>query len=84
VKLPLYQVAAFTSRRFGGNPAAVVVLDEWLDDALLQAIALESNLSETAYVLPARNPCPLRCEPCGDRVAMAGRVDEYLRGEIEV
>jgi PhzF family phenazine biosynthesis protein len=60
MKLRLFQVDAFTSRRFGGNPAAVVVLDRWLDDVLLQAIAAENNLSETAYVISSRTPCPLR------------------------
>lgn len=49
MRLNLYQVDAFTSRVFGGNPAAVVPLDAWLPDATLQAIALENNLSETAF-----------------------------------
>ena len=49
MRLSLYQVDAFTSRVFGGNPAAVVPLDAWLPDATLQAIALENNLSETAF-----------------------------------
>jgi PhzF family phenazine biosynthesis protein len=49
MRLPLFQVDAFTSRVFGGNPAAVVPLDRWLPDATLQAIALENNLSETAF-----------------------------------
>jgi PhzF family phenazine biosynthesis protein len=51
MKLPLYQLDAFASRPFAGNPAAVVPLPRWLDDALLQAIAAENNLSETAYIL---------------------------------
>lgn len=45
----LYQVDAFTSKPFGGNPAAVVPLDAWLPDEMLQRIAEENNLSETAY-----------------------------------
>jgi predicted PhzF superfamily epimerase YddE/YHI9 len=49
VRLSLFQVDAFTSHVFGGNPAAVVPLDSWLPDATLQAIALENNLSETAF-----------------------------------
>lgn len=49
MNLPVYQVDAFTSHVFGGNPAAVIPLEEWLDDELLQAIANENNLSETAY-----------------------------------
>ena len=49
ITLPIYQVAAFTGRRFGGNPAAVVPLDAWLDEPLMQNIAAENNLSETAF-----------------------------------
>ena len=48
----LYQVDAFTSRVFGGNPAAVVPLDAWLPEDRLQEIAAENNLSETAYFVP--------------------------------
>src|SRR5215831_6836267 len=48
-KLPIFQIDAFASRVFKGNPAAVVPLDAWLPDATLQAIAAENNLSETAY-----------------------------------
>ncbi|MCB1917888.1 MAG: PhzF family phenazine biosynthesis protein [Rhodocyclaceae bacterium] len=44
-----FQVDAFAERPFAGNPAAVCVLDEWLDDWLMQAIAAENNLSETAF-----------------------------------
>jgi len=50
-KLPMWQVDAFSARRFAGNPAAIVSLDAWLPDEILQAIALENNLSETAYLL---------------------------------
>jgi len=49
--LPLYQVDAFTSKLFGGNPAAVVPLEKWPDDSTLQNIAAENNLSETAFFL---------------------------------
>jgi PhzF family phenazine biosynthesis protein len=49
MKLPLYQVDAFASELFSGNPAAVCPLDKWLDDRTLQAIAAENNLSETAF-----------------------------------
>ena len=51
MKVPIYQVDAFTSELFSGNPAAVCILDEWLDDARLQAVAAENNLSETAFVV---------------------------------
>jgi predicted PhzF superfamily epimerase YddE/YHI9 len=60
MKLPLYQVDAFTSRLFGGNPAAVVILDRWLDDEAMQAIAAENNLAETAFVIPGPGTMPLR------------------------
>jgi PhzF family phenazine biosynthesis protein len=49
VKIPLYQIDAFTSRRFAGNPAAVCPLEEWLEPATMQQIAAENNLSETAF-----------------------------------
>jgi PhzF family phenazine biosynthesis protein len=52
MRIPLYQIDAFTSQVFRGNPAAVCPLEAWLDDALLQAIAAENNLSETAYIVP--------------------------------
>jgi PhzF family phenazine biosynthesis protein len=52
VDLKIFQVAAFTAQSFGGNPAAVLPLDEWLDDAVMQAIAAENNLSETAFFVP--------------------------------
>ncbi len=51
MRIPLFQVDAFTSRVFGGNPAAVALLDSWLPDAALQAIAEENNLAETAFVV---------------------------------
>ncbi len=60
MKLPLYQIDAFTSRLFGGNPAAVVLLDEWLPDTTLAAIAAENNLAETAYVIARGEVMPLR------------------------
>lgn len=51
MRLPLFQIDAFARRPFEGNPAAVVPLESWLDDAILQAIALENNLSETAFLV---------------------------------
>ena len=54
MELSLYQVDAFASALFRGNPAAVCPLDAWLPDEILQAIALENNLSETAYYVPSR------------------------------
>lgn len=49
MKLDIYQVDAFTNKPFGGNPAAVVPLETWLPDETMQLIALENNLSETAF-----------------------------------
>jgi PhzF family phenazine biosynthesis protein len=49
--VPLFQLDAFTRRRFAGNPAAVIVLERFLDEALLQKIAAENNLSETAFLV---------------------------------
>ena len=52
MQIPLYQVDAFTSQLFKGNPAAVCPLERWLPDETLQAIAAENNLSETAFFVP--------------------------------
>ena len=49
MKIPLYQIDAFTSRVFSGNPAAVCPLEQWLPDETMQAIAAENNHSETAF-----------------------------------
>jgi PhzF family phenazine biosynthesis protein len=51
MELTLYQVDAFTDAVFGGNPAAVVPMKEWLPDHVLQSIAIENNLSETAFFI---------------------------------
>ena len=54
MKLRFVQVDAFADQPFKGNPAAVIPLDAWLDDATLQAIAAENNLAETAFLVPAK------------------------------
>ena len=51
MRIPIYWVDAFTDHPFTGNPAAVCILDDYLDDDLLQAIATENNLSETAFLV---------------------------------
>lgn len=51
MKLPIYQVDAFTQERFKGNSAAVVPLEHWLSDAQMLSIAVENNLSETAFLV---------------------------------
>ncbi|MGD2127186.1 MAG: PhzF family phenazine biosynthesis protein, partial [Desulfobacteraceae bacterium] len=60
MKIPLYQIDAFTSRVFSGNPAAVCPLRNWLEDSLMQAIAQENNLSETAFFVPAKDGYHIR------------------------
>jgi PhzF family phenazine biosynthesis protein len=60
MRIPMYQIDAFTSRIFGGNPAAVCPLDEWLPDSLMQAIAMENNLAETAFFVPRPGGFDLR------------------------
>lgn len=58
--LKMYQVDAFSDRVFGGNPAAVLVLDKWLPDYLMHSIAAENNLAETAFVKRAGDGWDLR------------------------
>jgi PhzF family phenazine biosynthesis protein len=60
MRLPIFQVDAFTSRRFGGNPAAVMPMESFLPDETLQAIAAENNLSETAFLVRADGEYHLR------------------------
>jgi PhzF family phenazine biosynthesis protein len=60
MKLPYYHVDAFSSALFRGNPAGVCHLERWLDDATLQLIAAENNLSETAFVVPRGDEFELR------------------------
>ncbi|AXK73614.1 PhzF family phenazine biosynthesis protein [Lysobacter sp. TY2-98] len=60
MRLPLFQVDAFASRLFTGNPAAVVVMPEFADDATLRAIAAENNLAETAFLVIADGRYRLR------------------------
>jgi PhzF family phenazine biosynthesis protein len=51
MKQKIYQIDAFTNAIFGGNPAAVCILSKWLSDALMQHIAAENNLAETAFAV---------------------------------
>ena len=60
MKLPYFLIDAFTDQAFAGNPAAVYVLDRPISDALMQKIAGEMNLSETAFVLQDGNVIRLR------------------------
>jgi len=56
----IYQVDAFTDKVFSGNPAAVCPLDQWLNDDILQAIAMENNLAETAFYVKQENQYEIR------------------------
>ncbi len=54
MQLPIFQIDAFASKTFKGNPAAVVPLNEWLSDETMQNIAMENNLAETAFFVPTQ------------------------------
>ncbi len=60
MNIPIYQVDAFTDKLFGGNPAAVCPLEDWLDPAIMQKIAAENNLSETAFFTKKKKLFELR------------------------
>jgi PhzF family phenazine biosynthesis protein len=60
MRTPIFQIDAFATRRFEGNPAAVMPMDHFLDDAILQSIAAENNLAETAFLVPEGGDYRLR------------------------
>ena len=72
MSLPIYQVDAFTSEVFSGNPAAVCLLDRWIDDSTLQAVAAENNLSETAFLVCTAEGFGLRWFTPITEVALCG------------
>ncbi len=81
ITIPIYQVDAFTLGPFSGNPAAVCPLDAWLDDATMQSIAAENNLSETAFLVATDSGYDLRwftpaieVDLCGHATLAAGYV----------
>ena len=68
----MFQIDAFTSEIFKGNPAAVVFMKSWLNDKLLQSVAQENNLSETAFLVPKNLGYEIRWfTPCVE-VALCG------------
>lgn len=88
MKIPLYQVNAFTSRPFCGNPAAICPLQRWLPEAILQGIAADNNLSETAYYVPSNGGYELRwftpkveVDLCGHATLAAAYVIWEIRRE---
>jgi len=60
MKCKIYQVDAFTDRLFSGNPAAVCILDTWISDEMMQSIANENNLAETAFIVPVGQDFAIR------------------------
>lgn len=72
MKIPIFQVDAFTDRLYSGNPAAVCVLKSWLDKAVMQSIATENNLAETAFVVPKGNDFEIRWFTPEAEVALCG------------
>lgn len=88
MKIPLYQVNAFTRRPFSGNPAAICPLQQWLPDNILQGIAAENNLSETAYYVACSNGYELRwftptveVDLCGHATLATAYVIQEIRRE---
>jgi PhzF family phenazine biosynthesis protein len=93
MKLRLFQIDAFASRVFGGNPAAIVPLERWLDDETLQSIAAENNLSETAFFVGEKGYFQIRwmtptaeVDLCGHATLAAAWVvfNEIEKGRTEV
>jgi PhzF family phenazine biosynthesis protein len=89
MELPIYQVDAFASALFRGNPAAVCPLDHWLPDEILQAIAAENNLAETAYYVHENGRYGLRwftpaveVDLCGHATLATASVIFDIRREI--
>ena len=72
MKIPMWQVDAFATKVFAGNPAAVCLLDAWLEDRTLQAIAAENNLSETAFLVRNADGFDLRWFAPAKEVALCG------------
>lgn len=78
-KIEIFQIDAFTDKVFHGNPAAICLLDDWLNDELLEAIAFENNLSETAFIIESTDGYQIRwftpngeVDLCGHATMAAG------------
>ena len=91
MKIQLYQVDAFTGRPFAGNPAAVCMLDEPISEDLMQKIAMENNLSETAFITPKGSEFDIRyfspqmeIDLCGHAsLASAFVIDKFYSNNTE-
>lgn len=92
MKIPIYQVDAFTSKLFKGNPAAICILQEWLPDYIMQNIATENNLAETSFLVKTNNEYQLRwftpkveIDLCGHAtLATAKIVFDYLDPSLKI
>src|SRR5580692_1767110 len=89
MNVPIYHVDAFSSKLFGGNPAAVCPLDEWLPDATLQSIAAENNLADTAFYIRKNGKFHLRwftpgveVDLCGHATLAAAHIIMDIRAEV--
>jgi PhzF family phenazine biosynthesis protein len=72
MKIKMYQVDAFAGKLFSGNPAAVCILDKWLPDDLMQNIAMENNLAETAFIVNEKEGLHIRWFTPKAEVALCG------------
>ncbi|MEM7103958.1 MAG: PhzF family phenazine biosynthesis protein [Bacteroidota bacterium] len=72
MKIPIYQVDAFSDQLFGGNPAAVCPLEEWLPNEIMLKIAQENNLSETAFLVKEKESLRIRWFTPGMEVVLCG------------
>ena len=89
MEIPIYQVDAFASGPFRGNPAAICPLERWLPDHLMQSIAAENNLAETAYYVPENGRYRIRwftptveVDLCGHATLASAAVILQIRREI--
>ncbi len=71
-KIKIYQVDAFSNHLFSGNPAAICPLADWLDDKVMQSIAMENNLSETSFFIIKDNKYYIRWFTPVTEIGLAG------------
>lgn len=92
MELDIYQVDAFTNRVFGGNPAAVCPLEDWIDPSVMQKIAAENNLAETAFFVKKGDHYEIRWFMPHDEIDLCGHatlasafvIFNYLQPDLDV
>ena len=92
MKLNIYQIDAFTDRIFGGNPAAVCPLDDWIDVKIMQNIAAENNLAETAFFVRKESNYEIRWFMPHDEIDLCGHatlasahvIFNYIQPDIDI